>query len=492
MTVTTRPPRECARCTRTGVRFAVTWPEGSVCRCCYQRATRTHGTCTGCGEQRLLPGLVDGRPSCTVCAGIPKDFHCTRCGREDEPVRVGLCAHCCLSDDLTALLTDTTGQVSPTLLPLFTALTQQTHARSARTWLTVNPHATKLLQDLARGTVPLQHATFTEHAHPSKVAFLRELCIEHGLLEPVSLDIERFQTWLDGKLRTADPADARLIRQYARWVHLNRMQHLAGTGALKKGTFLAAKQSTTVALEFVQHIRASGLTPATCTQACVDDWLATGPTTRSLARGFVRWASAHRHLPPVVFPYRVARTEPVITQQQRLGHIARLLVPNDQLATDERVAALLLLLYAQPLARIAGMRRHQIRDEHGLLTVTFTGDALTIPAPFAAIVRDHLAAPPNQNTAAHRDSPRLFPGRRPGQHLHQNTIMNKLRDAGIDLRGARNAALRALVIDLPAPVVADSLNYSYTITDKHRRNAGATFLDYATLRTTHTIGIPTA
>lgn len=492
MTVSTPPPRACARCARTGMRFAVTWPEGSVCRRCYQRATRTHGSCAECGEHRLLPGMVDGRPSCTDCAGIPKDFHCTRCGREDEPVRVGLCAHCCLADDLTALLADATGQICPTVLPLFTALTQQTHARSARTWLTINPHATRLLQGLARGAVPLRHATFTDHPHPRKVAFLRELCIEHGLLDPVSLDIERFQTWLDSKLRTVNPVDARLIKQYARWVHLKRMQHLVDTGAVKKGTFLAARQSTTVALEFLRHIRASGLTPATCTQACVDDWLATGPTTRSLARGFVRWASAHRHLHPVVFPYRVARTEPIITQQQRLEHIARLLVPDCTLATDERAAALLLLLYAQPLARIAGMRLDQICDEHGLLTVTFTGDALTIPTAFAVIMRDHLAALPNKNTAAHRDSPWLFPGRRPGQHLHQNTIMNKLRQAGIDLRGARNAALRALVLDLPAPVVADSLNYSYTVTDKHRRNAGATFLDYATLRTAHTIGIPTA
>lgn len=65
--------------------------------------------------------------------------------------------------------------------------------------------------------------------------------------------------------------------------------------------------------------------------------------------------------------------------------------------------------------------------------------------------------------------------------------MIKLRDAGIDLRGARNAAMRALLLELPAPVVADSLNHNYNVTDKHRRNAGATFLDYATRRTNQAI-----
>ncbi|WP_448388592.1 hypothetical protein [Microbacterium aurum] len=312
------------------MRFATTWPEGTICRRCYQRAARIHGTCDGCGRHRLLPGLLDGTPCCVDCAGIPKDFHCTRCGREDEPVRIGLCAHCCLTDDLTALLSDSTGQISPAVMPIFAALTQQTHARSARTWLTVNPHATGLLRDLAHGVAPLEHATFIDHPEPAKVAFLRELCIEHGLLEPVHLDIERFQTWLAAKIAGTEPADARLITQYARWVHLNRLQRLAATDALKKGSFLSAKQSTTVSLEFLQHVRAAGLSPTTCTQACVDEWLATGPTTRTLARGFVRWAIAHNHLPHLTFPYRVAKTEPVISQQQRLDHIARLLDPPQQ------------------------------------------------------------------------------------------------------------------------------------------------------------------
>lgn len=101
----------CARCQRMGVKFATTWPEGRICRRCYQRATRIHGECRSCGTTRLLPGLIEGSPACVDCTEIPKDFHCTRCGREDEPVRRGLCAHCCLTDDLTALLAVMSGQV---------------------------------------------------------------------------------------------------------------------------------------------------------------------------------------------------------------------------------------------------------------------------------------------------------------------------------------------------------------------------------------------
>jgi hypothetical protein len=189
-------------------------------------------------QHRLLPGLLEGASACTDCTGIPSHFRCTRCGREDEPVRTGFCAHCCLADDLTTLLDDGTGTIAAPLRPLFTALTSQKNARNARIWLTVNPQAEQLLRDIAQGRVPLTHETFRDHPSASKVAFLRALCIEHQLLEPVNLDIEGFHTWLQTKIGVLPGQDALLIRQYARWTHLHRMRHLESTGALKKGTFL--------------------------------------------------------------------------------------------------------------------------------------------------------------------------------------------------------------------------------------------------------------
>lgn len=472
----------CARCGQIGVRFATTWPEGRVCRRCYQRATRIHGTCPGCDTHRLLPGLLDDAPACTDCAGIPKDFHCTRCGQEDEPVRAGLCAHCCLVDDLTVLFDNGSGEIAPHLHPLFHALTTQRHARSAKIWLLTNSEATTLIQALARGDAEIEHTTFVEHPSPRKVAFLRELCIEHGLLSPVHLDIERFQAWLAAKAALAHPDDGRIITQYGRWVHLNRMHHLADIGELKKGTFLSAKQSTTVALGFLAFLRERHIAPEACRQADIDDWLSGGPTTRSLARGFVRWAMKHGHLATIEIPYRLAKTTPVITQHQRLAHIRQLISAAPTLRPLERTAALLLLIYGQPLTRISRMRLDQLFISVEEVTIRFATDSLRVPEPFAAVVRAHVNALPNLNTSTHSDNGWLFPGRRPGQPIHQSTLMNRLRDAGIDLRGAKNAALRELVLQMPAPIVADSVNYSYSVTEQHRRSAGAQFLDYLAKR----------
>jgi len=211
-----------------------------------------------------------------------------------------------------------------------------------------NPNAKNLLRDIAHGKASIAHKTFTGHPQPTKVAFLRELFIEHELLEPVHLEIEKFETWLQKKLLDTTPEQSRLIRQYARWVHINRMQHLAQTGQLRKGTLLAARQSTSVALDFLRFLDEQNVDSAQCSQADIDRWLSTGPTSRSLARGFVRWASQHGHIPRVDFPYRLAKTAPIISQSQRIELLRRTLDPDAQLTLSDRTAALLLLLFGQP------------------------------------------------------------------------------------------------------------------------------------------------
>lgn len=49
------------------------------------------------------------------------------------------------------ILDDGTGTIATALQPLFTVLTSQTHARSARIWLTVNQDAQQLHIDSAYG-----------------------------------------------------------------------------------------------------------------------------------------------------------------------------------------------------------------------------------------------------------------------------------------------------------------------------------------------------
>jgi hypothetical protein len=473
--MTSPASRCCARCGELGTERGRHWPEGDLCQKCAQRALRVHGVCADCGVSRLTPGLnADGRPTCVDCAGIATDFHCKRCGEEDEPVRAGLCAACCLRDDLEQLLDDGTGRVKPQLRPLLEALATQKNPRSARVWLTVNPESTQLLREIARGTAPLEHATFVDHESPSRVKYLPDY----------DRDIAAYEEWLERKLSPALAIeDRQLIQQYATWVHLKRMRYLADQGRLRPATILAARQSTNVGLQFLLFLRERDIPVARCSQQDIDDWLSGGPTTRSLARGFARWAMAHNHLPKLNFPYRVAATFPIIGQQERIDVLRQVLDTASELRSHVRVATILLLLFAQPLSRVVEMKSDQlvVGDDGTVQLIDIGIDPLVVMAPFDRVFLDLMAARPNMNTAGNPTSQWLFPGGSPGRHLTASALMNNIRDAGIDLRGAKNAALRKLVLAMPAALVADAFGYSYERAEIHSRSAGKQFADYAGL-----------
>jgi site-specific recombinase XerD len=191
--------------------------------------------------------------------------------------------------------------------------------------------------------------------------------------------------------------------------------------------------------------------------------------------------SATKHLPRLDFPYRKARIRPILGQQERLD-LLRDLLDNDQQPLAYRVAAVLLLLYAQPLTRIAQLTAEQITANADGVSIRFDTDLVPVPEPFANLVCRHLQARPNMMTASNQGSAWLFPGYRPGQPLHPHYLMRKLRDSGIHLLGARNAALRELVLEMPPPIVAHVLGYSAQVAEKHAEDAGRTWVTYASYR----------
>jgi hypothetical protein len=58
-------------------------------------------------------------------------------------------------------------------------------------------------------------------------------------------------------------------------------------------------------------------------------------------------------------------------------------------------------------------------------------------------------------------------------------MAQQLRDLGLPLRTARISALRQLVLQVPAPVIADALGFHHTTTTRQHLNAGAPWSQYA-------------
>lgn len=481
----------CARCGRSAGKHRVTWPDGRVCGTCYCTAMRTRGICPTCGENRILPGppAQPGGPVCAECCGIVIDFRCEQCGFEGESYRRGICARCALRNDLTALLLpDTADQASDrsSFMNLVEVLSAAGRPESILTWKR-SPAVHHLLTGLATGQIPFSHEGF-DALDPTRrgkaIEHLRALLVQAEVLPARDPDLAAFEGWIEAKLAPLPPAVAQPVEQFARWHHLHRIRKLATQGPVQRSVH-SAKQEITETARFLSWLHDTHQrTAATCTQHDVDLWIMTGPTTRSAIRTFLvvaRRTGVNRN---VVLTARQARTQPMLTQEQRLGWIRELLTGTSE-SLSYRVAGTLLLLFAQPLVRIVAMTVDAVPDGPDM-RLRLGRSPVPVPEPFARLLRCHLQHRPNLNTGAGTiESPWLFPSTRAGQHLHPNTVMDRLRDLGIDLRAARSRALTDLVSEIPPPIVAQALGYSYQVSAKHAMRAGDPWARYVASRNRH-------
>ncbi len=180
----------------------------------------------------------------------------------------------------------------------------------------------------------------------------------------------------------------------------------------------------------------------------------------------------------VAVQYRAARTSPSLTQDQRLAWIRELLTGNSE-SLPCRVAGMLLLLYAQPLVKVVTLELRVVDDQPNGMSITLGQRPTDVPAPFAQLLRDHIAQRPNLRTGSGPDSPWLFPSTLAGRHLHPNTVMGRLRGLGVNLLGARNRAIGELVLEAPPSLVAEALGYSAKVAFLHADKAAEPWARYA-------------
>jgi hypothetical protein len=426
----------------------------------------------------MLPGRDGDQRLCRRCAGITTDLDCHRCGAEGEHHRRGLCTRCTLRDDITFLLLPGNTPVSPRLARLVDVLASVDRPESVHVWKR-HPKVQQLLRALGDGSLTLDRESFDAVPAGPTREHIRQLLVLQGLLPYRDADLARFEAWLGQRLDSiGDPAVRRPLEQFATWHHGRRLRSKASRGRSLHGPVRSAKQEITETGKFLSWLAGHGKTIAECSQADLDQWIAEGPTTHHLIRTFIVWANDAKLTAGLRLGFRTAKTMPLITHERRLDLLARCLADtHDTLAY--RVAAALLLLYAQPLVRIARLRTEDVQA--GPLEIFLklgTDRGTPVPEPFAGMLRTHLAARPNMRTANSTGSPWLFPSTRAGGHLDPDTIRKTLRESGIDLLGSRNAALREIVRQMPAPIAATQLGYSHQVTQKHAALAAEPMSQY--------------
>ena len=472
-----KPP--CARCGRVIGSGWAHWPEGYLCSTCRTHALETYGPCAGCGAGRLTPGIApDGGRLCAGCAGGLGDFTCETCGREGIRYRRGACGNCVLAELLAVLLDDGTGRIRPELVPLADAFCQMKRPRGGITWIR-RPHVREMLRTLADPGTPVTHETLNGMSPWRSVAYLRDLLMLHGVLPPADRTLMLFERWLDETLAGISlPGHRQLVERFASWHVRRRLRRFADRGPVTGKQTGQARGEIRLAIAFLAWLHGRGRELADCRQADVDAWYAGGYTARRLTRAFLRWAMSSKLMARVTVPHQDTANPAPVSQRQR-PDLLRCMLTAEETELLTRVAAVLMLLYAQPVTRIPALTIDDIACDGGEVTIRLGDPPAPVPEPFASLLLRHAGQRLNLTTATNAGARWLFPGRRGGQPMTPDSIARRLHAAGIPALSGRTAALRHLVLQAPAPVIATMLGYGHQQAARIAAEAGSPWSRYA-------------
>jgi hypothetical protein len=268
------------------------------------------------------------------------------------------------------------------------------------------------------------------------------------------------------------------VQAYATWQVMRRLRASAAAAARPRTPTAHARDNIRAAISFLAWLRDRGITLDACGQADADHWLQAGPSA-CLARDFLAWAASRGHCQQLTIPAPPRATGPAISQDQRWALAARLL-HDAALEPTDRVAGCLLLLYGQPLSRIAAMTTSQVIPRDNGTFIRLGRHDMPVPGPLADAVlqlisdgRSYRGVGSPQRTA------RLFPGHLPGRPITPARLGERLRAPGIYAQTGRRAALHDLAAQLPAAVLADLLGLHQTTAAKWMHQAGGDWSGYA-------------
>ena len=304
-----------------------------------------------------------------------------------------LCHRCALAIELDRHLGAT--ELPAALVSLRDAIIAADNPSRVRKWL----HGTtagRLLRDLATGEVDLTHETLDGYGADRSVAHLRALLVAVCALPADDRRINRLEVLAAQLLdRVADHQDAKVVRAWLRWRVLRRLRARHEDGVSSAHSPSNARSALHCVVAFLENLHAHGRTLRTCTQDDLDTWFARRGATPWLARPFLVWAATRGHLPcPLTIPPAPQKAlRPVLETEQRWV-IARRLVTDGTMPVADRVAAALVVLYGQPLSRIATLKTTDIhRSPDGTVIVSLDGN----PVPILAVRHSYrCAAPPAQ------------------------------------------------------------------------------------------------
>jgi hypothetical protein len=446
------------------------------CRACKQRWAR----CTSCGQVAPIRGGTSHEPLCSTCTRPDREFwrSCPGCGQPGR-LHTGRCARCTLHRRLRELLGDDTGAVPPRLQALYQALAAAERPSTVSAWLDRSA-APAILRSLDAGQ-QLTHQDLDDLPAGKAVEHLRSVLVAIGTLPPRDEQMVRLERWITATIAQRDDPDQRqLLHRYAVWHLLRRLRRRVNGATVTHNQAVVVRQHVKAAVSLLEWLATHGLTLSSARQGDLEAWLAGGDAVhRREAGNFVRWAKQQKLTSLDFAATKWDGPTQVIDTEARWAQ-ARWLLHDETVKPEDRVAGLLVLLYAQRPAAISRLtldhvelREHEVRLQLGR-------EPVMLPEPLADLVRQVAATRRGHAALGQVGTSRwLFPGGQPGRPISSYQLGERLRRLGLRPGQSRSTALFQLATDLPAALLARMLGIHITVAVAWQRASAGDWTSYA-------------
>jgi hypothetical protein len=421
------------------------------CKACQKRRAR----CAGCGQVELIRGGTLTTPLCAICTRPDPAFWrgCPACGHPQLSTRS--CTRCNLRQRLDAMLAGGAGDIRAELRGLHNTLASSERPNLVLAWLNKTATAS-VLRESGTGQRALSHAALDELPASKPAEHLRAILVATGTPPPRDEHLARLERWIEHTLAgRSDPGQRQLLHRYAVWHLLRRLRQRTTGTHTTHAQAVTVKRHVNAAIALLDGPTARGHTLASARQGDLDNWLTSDQASHRRDAGhFARWAHRH-HLTSLEFPatrwHGPART---IDTQARWAQ-ARWLLHDHTLNPADRVAGLLILLYAPTPAAISRLTLEQVQTAERAVHLRLGREPITLPEPLTGPVLDLIARRRGHATLGDQGtSPWLFPGGRPGLPISAYQLAERLPQLGLRPAQSRTTALFSLATELPAPALA--------------------------------------
>lgn len=483
------PTMTCSICGRRAPCLISKTTGAPWCLACKQRWTR----CVGCGQVRPVRGGSLDEPLCATCTRPDPDFwhDCATCGQPGR-IHAGRCARCTLDQRLRELLGDESGEIHPHLRALHQALAATDRPTTVAAWL--DSAVPTILRGLDT-TAGLTHHALDQLPAAKPVEHLRAVLVAIGTLPARDEQMARLERWITHAItEQPDPDQQQLLRRYGVWHLLRRLRRRLDRADASYSQVVGVRQYVKAATVLLDWLTANDLTLATARQGDLERWLTGGKASHRRGAGhFIRWARRQK-LTDLTFPaVRWEGPAGDLDTETRWDQ-ARWLLHDATVEPEDRLAGLLVLLYAQWPATLSRLTVAHVHIGDHDVRIRLGREPIVLPEPVDALAR-HVV----DNRRGHATigepatSPWLFPGGQPGRPISAYQLAERLRQLGLRPGQSRSAALFQLSTDLPAALLARMLGIHITVAVAWQRASNGDWTSYAadvSRRTNRTAELP--